>query len=421
MRYDAPGVASSSKAGRSKNERSFGTMIRHRLRRVLHVLALASFPFAAAPSTVNDVVAALRANDGVRAQELLDTLRSRGLADTYEVRFLQGVLHLLSGEGEKAARAFDELEASEGPAPELASGQALSAWSAGRYGEARTRLERATRRWPEHSGVWATLSEVYRALSEHAQQQVRALNRDADAETPLSLGPPLSIRPRAPEPPSSPGTPTPASSRLPASPATTPDPATTAPAAPADSTASTGKAGPLPRPAAPSVASRDGVRPVPAAPPAPAASAGCFRAGPWTGAPPRTVVEWLPAHDARILSLPSSTPFPYHRVYLGPFESRKQAEERMASLRRLGVRDMARITTGQLHNAVSLGVYTKRENVDQRVRALRALGVEPRIRAPRTESWLHGMASDFQALAVEWSRDFPDVSLAPERCPSPSS
>ena len=82
---------------------------------------------------------------------------------------------------------------------------------------------------------------------------------------------------------------------------------------------------------------------------------------------------------------------------------------------------MARITTGQLHNAVSLGVYTKRENVDQRVRALRALGVEPRMQAPRTESWLHGMASDFQALAVEWSRDFPDVSLAPERCPSPSS
>ena len=133
------------------------------------------------------------------------------------------------------------------------------------------------------------------------------------------------------------------------------------------------------------------------------------------------VLEWLPAHDAQVLSLLSSDPPPYHRVYLGPFESRRQAERKIASLRGLGVRDMARITTGPLLNAVSLGVYLKRESVDRRIRALRALATEPRMQAPGAGAWLRGMTSDFQALASEWSRDFPDVPLTPERCPSSSS
>ena len=453
-------------------------MIRLRPHRVLLALALslAFLPSAAAPApTVDDVVAALRANDSTRARALLDDLRSQGLGDTYDVRFLQGVLYLRAGEGEQAARVFDELEASEGPAPELASGRALSAWSAGRYAEARSRLERATRLWPEHAGVWANLGEVYRALATRAYQQVLALRRSADAEAPLSLAASLAAQSGAPASPSSgasapaspglsasavaaadssatsdpatpggstaptdPAAPTepaaladssapadssvPADSPAPADPAATSDPATPeGSTAPADPAASSDEAAPLsPPPSAASGPSPGDGQSIPAPSPAPPVSAGCFRAGPWVDAPPPVVLEWLPAHDAQVLSLLSSAPPPYHRVYLGPFENRRQAERKMASLRELGVRDMARITTGPLLNAVSLGVYLKRESVDRRIRALQALATEPRMQAPGAGAWLRGMTSDSQALASEWSRDFPDVPLTPERCPSSS-
>ena len=177
-------------------------MIRLRLRpgrrRALPALALllACVPLVAVSSpTVDDVVAALRADDSVRARTLLDELRAQGLGSTYDVRFLQGVLHLRTGEGAEAARVFDELEASEGPAPALTSGRALSAWAEGRPAEARTRLEHATRLWPEDPGVWANLGDVYRALAARAYQRVRVLRRNTGAETPSPTAPALSAQP----------------------------------------------------------------------------------------------------------------------------------------------------------------------------------------------------------------------------------
>ena len=264
-----------------ENEEPFETMIRLRLHRVLQALALslAFFPFAATPApTVDDVVAALRANDSTRARALLDALRNQGLGDTYDVRFLQGVLYLRAGEGEQAARVFDELEASEGPAPELASGRALSAWSAGRYAEARSRLERATRLWPEHAGVWANLGEVYRALAARAYQQVRALRRSADAEAPLSLTASLSAQSRAPESPPSSGASAPASPSLSASTvaaadaSAASDPATPeGSAAPADPTATSDPATPG-VPAAPAGSAVSSDEAALLSPPPPAAS-----------------------------------------------------------------------------------------------------------------------------------------------------
>ena len=183
---------------------------RRRVLCALTALSLACAPLAVAASpTVGDVVAALRADDDARARALLDTLRAQGLGGVYDVRFLQGVLHLRAGEGAEAARVFDDLEASEGPAPALASGQALSAWAAGRHAEARTRLEHAVRLWPEDPGVWANLGDVYRALAAHAYQRVRALRRNPDAEAHPPLAPALSVQP--PTPPSS-GAPAPATS-----------------------------------------------------------------------------------------------------------------------------------------------------------------------------------------------------------------
>ena len=159
-------------------------------------LLLACVPFTTASSaTVDDVVTALHAQDDARAQALLEALKAQGLGGAYEVRFLQGVLHLRAGEEERAARVFDDLEASEGPAPALASGQALSAWAAGRYGEARTRLEHAVQLWPEDPGVWANLGDVYRALAARAYQRVRVLRRNAGGDAPSPLAPDLSVQP----------------------------------------------------------------------------------------------------------------------------------------------------------------------------------------------------------------------------------
>ena len=169
-------------------------------RMILPVLVLSlacAAPGVASPATVDDLVAALRAGDDARARELLDTLEAKGLGGAYDVRFLRGVLHLRAGEGAQAARVFAELEALEGPAPRLASGQALSAWAAGRPAEALARLEQATRLWPEDPGVWANLGDVHRALAARAYQRVRALRGDVGA----GAGEPYPTLPLYPRPP----------------------------------------------------------------------------------------------------------------------------------------------------------------------------------------------------------------------------
>ena len=345
------------------------------LRRALPVLVLCLTCAAwkdASSATVDDLVAALHAGDDARARVLLDTLEAQGLGGSHDVRFLKGVLHLRAGEGTQAARVFAELEALEGPSPKLASGQALSAWAGGRPAEARTRLEEAARLWPEDPDVWANLGDVYRALAARAYHRVRTLRGDVDAGA-GEPRPELLLYPR---------------------------PLASAPSS-----------------AAPSPATPPGNGAAPAPPPA--ASDGCFRAGPWPGTPPSKATEWLREHGARALS---STPplASYHRVYLGPFGDRAEAVRTMADLKRQGLRDMARIDSGPLRNAVSLGVYRKRENADRRVRALRAMGVTPEVQAGGTRAWLHGSAPDLRALTADWSGAFPDTSMTPEPCPPPS-
>ena len=452
-------------------------------RRILPALALSlvCIPLVAASSpTVDDVVAALREDDNARAQTLLDELRSQGLGDTYDVRFLQGVLHLRAGEGAEAARVFDEIETSEGPAPTLASGRALSAWAAGRPAEARTRLEHATRLWPEDPGVWANLGDVYRALAAHAYQRVRALRRNAGAEAPSPDVPALSVQSGTPLSSDVP-TPPPVLEVVPAEPAGSASPTSTTesaataeamapaqPAAPAQSAATTEAVAPAepvasaqsaattearvdstapadpppssgptassspplspaspppspgatPEPPLPSASfslpSPENVSSVPA-PPSPETPA-CFLAGPWPDTPPAEVLDWIQARNARVLSFQSRSS--HYRVYLGPFEDRKQAVQKMISLKKdLGIGDVAWVPAGPLRDAVSLGVYLKRESVDRRLRALHALGLDPKVQPPRAGSWLLGSTSDLEALLTEWPHTFPDVPLTPERCP----
>lgn len=425
--------------------------LRSRPRRALLVLALplAFFPPAAAPSpTVDDVTAAIAAGDDARARELLDTLRSRGQGHTYSVRFLRGVLHLRAGEGEQAARVFDEIEASEGPAPALASGRAMSAWAAGRHAEARVRFENATRRWPDDPGVWAGLADVYRALAAYAYQRVRSLQRGEERSS--------SLVPLVPGPPQAPGT---ASSALSAAPAAVAESAASAESAslpesaasssiaaaasssPSSSPPSSGlplvlsppaSSPPMPSPAdgpdgpgPDGVDGPDGVASAPTPSPAAAAagastelpaSAECFLAGPWSDAPPAAVPEWIEAHGARVLAI--KVPSPRYRVYLGPFKDRRRALRTAASLKKNeDLRDVAWISSGPLRNAISFGVYRKRKSVDRRLRELRALDLKPAVQTIWTNARLLGATHDLQALRVSWIRAFPSLSLISEPCP----
>ena len=429
----------------------------------LLVLALAcGSPAQTSPPGVDDVVAALRAGDDERAQALLDALGAAGPGSAYNVRFLQGVLHLRAGEGEQAAGVFDDLEASEGPAPALAIGRALADWAAGRHVEARARLEQAVRLWPDDPGVWANLGDVHRALAARAYRQAGVLHRgEGEIE---SLVPSLSVQPRAPGAAAARGIAAPdvvvTDAAVPeaVAPATAaPDvaaPDTAAPEAAAPATATPDVAAPdtavpeavAPATAAPDVAAPDAAVPEAAATAAPdvaapdtaipevaatatagtppatgppeAASTECFRVGPWTGAPPAGMLEWLPAHGARILPSPLPDSSRY-RVYLGPFDDRGQMMRTIASLKEQGLRDVTPAGSGPLDGTVSLGVYRNRENAWRRLRKLRAMGLEPTVLAP-AELWLRGATADFRTLLADWSVAFPGVPLSSEPCP-PSS
>lgn len=396
------------------------------LRRALPVLVLCLACAAwkdASSATVDDLVAALHAGDDARARELLDTLEAQGLGGSHDVRFLKGVLHLRAGKGEQAARVFAELEALGGPAPKLASGQALSAWAAGRPAEARTRLEEATRLWPEDPDVWANLGDVYRALAARAYHRVRMLRGDVDAGAGAGEPRPellLYPQPLAPAPSSAaPSLATPAGNG--AAPGASEAPATSAASAASEAPAASAAPEASVTPSAPAAATASAAPETPAASAAPTAASGeCFRAGPWPEETlPSRVREWLREHGARVLSLTPPLPS-HHRVYLGPFGDRAEAVRTVADLKRRGLRDTARVASGPLRNAVSLGVYRKRENADRRVRALRAMGIAPEVQAGGTGIRLHGSAPDLQALTAGWSGAFPDVPLAPEPCPPPS-
>ena len=451
----------------------------------LLVLSLAcGSPAQTSPPGVDDVVAALRAGDDERAQALLDALGAAGPGSAYNVRFLQGVLHLRAGEGEQAAGVFDDLEASEGPAPALAIGRALADWAAGRHVEARARLEQAVRLWPDDPGVWANLGDVHRALAARAYRQAGVLHRgEGEIE---SLVPSLSVQPRAPGAAAARGIAAPdvvvTDAAVPEAAATataTPDvaapdaavpeaaatataapdvaaPDTAAPEAVAPATATPDVAAPdtavpeaaapataapdvamsdtaVPEVAAPATATPDVAAPDTAAPevaapatagtppaagPPEAASTECFRVGPWTGAPPAGMLEWLPAHGARILPSPLPDSSRY-RVYLGPFDDRGQMMRTIASLKEQGLRDVTPAGSGPLDGTVSLGVYRNRENAWRRLRKLRAMGLEPTVLAP-AELWLRGATADFRTLLADWSVAFPGVPLSSEPCP-PSS
>jgi hypothetical protein len=62
-------------------------------------------------------------------------------------------------------------------------------------------------------------------------------------------------------------------------------------------------------------------------------------------------------------------------VHLGPFENRKQAEQRLKELERLGIRDLLIMPDGQGSVAISLGLFSQADNARNRLKELADKGV----------------------------------------------
>jgi len=110
-------------------------------------------------------------------------------------------------------------------------------------------------------------------------------------------------------------------------------------------------------------------------------------------------------------------------VYLAPFTSRKQAEQRLKELERLGIRDVLIMQDADGNPAISLGLFTQADNAQKRLQELAEKGVQAQqdIRY-RTESlaWFDlrlpepADAALERLRAVDWGA--PGVEVRDEPC-----
>jgi len=110
-------------------------------------------------------------------------------------------------------------------------------------------------------------------------------------------------------------------------------------------------------------------------------------------------------------------------VHLAPFTSRKQAEQRLKELERLGIRDVLIMPDADGNPAISLGLFTQADNAQKRLQELAEKGVQAQqdIRY-RTESlaWFDlrlpepADAALERLRAVDWGA--PGVEVRDEPC-----
>lgn len=162
-----------------------------------------------------------------------------------------------------------------------------------------------------------------------------------------------------------------------------------------------------------------------AAPEAASATDGfCARAGGFRSR--RSVAEaalWLQSFGAEVLEVrhEESRHARSYRVYLPPFESRRQAVARLREIRNRGVRDVAVIPDGDLANGISFGIYRSAENLNRRIAALDRLGYSVRSQAAELEvveeyvikARASGMPTTLDAA---WASQFPERSIRVVDC-----
>ncbi|HKQ30609.1 MAG TPA: hypothetical protein VJS66_04915, partial [Burkholderiales bacterium] len=149
-------------------------------------------------------------------------------------------------------------------------------------------------------------------------------------------------------------------------------------------------------------------RPKPAPPlPSPAVDGQiCYRIGPLVGAAQAKTIEESPQAQSLAFARreDNSTTVTAYRVFLPPFASKAQAEQKRRELTRLGFSDHAVMQDDGLRNAISLGIFSVEANARSRLQSLLEKGVvatiEP-VEQLRTVYWLElrPAASDTDLLA----------------------
>lgn len=287
------------------------------------------------------------------AREALDSLLER-TPDSPRVRVLHGILLVHEGRTGEAIDTFEALRRDHPDMTEPYNNLAVLHAQEGRLEDARTLLLEALERRPD-AVAWANLGDVYERLARRAWERAHALEagtgdsaeRDAGADArPETPGGSAQSSPQVEE-------------------AGTWQHGTEPPAA-------------VPGSLVPAAPRRNGVTGShDGAAGSSAPDAFCAHAG---GFPERRLVadaaKWLQSSGVEVREVRRAEhrdPIS-HKVYLPPFESRRQAAAKLGEIQGRGVRDVAIISDGGLANGISFGVYRDADNMNRRIAAMERLG-----------------------------------------------
>lgn len=117
----------------------------------------------------------------------------------------------------------------------------------------------------------------------------------------------------------------------------------------------------------------------------------CVTVGPLTGTPADQAAAWFRGEKLDTVRRSEDTKVESsYWIYLAPFATRKEAEQRKKEIEKLGVRDVLIMQDPHGAIAVSLGLYTQADNARNRMQELAEKGVkaqqETRYRT-ETSSW----------------------------------
>ena len=373
------------------------------------------------------------------AREVLDPLLEREPGSP-RARVLHGVLRAREGRVGEAIEIFEVLRRDHPDMLEPYNNLAVLYAVEGRLEDARSILLATLERRPD-AVAYANLGDVYTRLARHAYERARELEAAAGGSPEPETAPAFAIAdapgasretgPRTEETQSrqsvsEPGDDAPepavaASQRrdsatesqdaAPESPdsVTTPPAGATHTPAPGSEIENARGAGPETVAAAEAASAPDGF---------------CARAGGFRSR--RSVAEaalWLQSFGAEVLEVrhEESRHARSYRVYLPPFESRRQAVSRLREIRNRGVRDVAVIPDGDLANGISFGIYRNAENLNRRIAALDRLGYSVRSQAAELEVVeeyvIKARAGGMPAtLDAAWTSQFPERSIRVVDC-----
>ena len=156
----------------------------------------------------------------------------------------------------------------------------------------------------------------------------------------------------------------------------------------------------------------------------------CYRVGPFSSAnAAETGVRWLsrfaPADSDAAVMTASAIPEEVRErsavwIFLPPFDSRADANEKMREMREKGVKDMYVVNEGDNKNAVSLGVYGHIPSLERRIATLREFGYDPQtIERYRTATvyWLDIRLERPSLLSAnDLTTRFPDATTESRSC-----